>query len=136
MRMPKFMLLTVAVCLPLLAQTPDLSGTWVADTNGSEKWVLDQKSGKIHIQELSGDRVDAEFTCSLDGQECPTKENGHKEKVMMYFNGDKLVEIRERGGTSFKERLQISADGKTLKVESVPLSSDQKSETTSFHRQT
>jgi len=127
--------LTVAVCLPVAAQTPDLSGTWVADSNGSQKWVLDQKAGKMHIQEMTGDKVEAEFTCSMDGQECVTKENGHREKIVMYFNGAKLVEIRERGGSSFKQRLAVSADGKTLTVESVPLTSQQKPEIMSFHRE-
>ena len=48
------------------------------------------------------------------------------EKVMMYFNGDKLVEIRERGNDAIKQRLTVSADGKTLTVETVPLDSNQK----------
>jgi hypothetical protein len=125
--------LTLLAGITLAAQTPDLSGTWVADSNGSEKWVLEQKQDKMHVRELSGDKVESEFTCSLDGQECAEK--GHHEKIMMYFNGAKLVEIRERGNGSTKQRLAVSADGKTLTVETVPLSSDQKAETMMFHRQ-
>ncbi len=119
--------------MTLAAQTPDLSGTWVADSNGSEKWVLDQKPDKMHIQEMSGGKVETEFTCPLDGQECSSK--SHHEKIMIYFNGSKLVEIREHGNASTKQRLAVSPDGKTLTVETVPLSSDQKAETVEFHRE-
>ena len=84
---------------------------------------------------MSGDKVEAEFTCSLNGEECPVKEAGHSEKVMMYFNGEKLVEIRERGDSTVKRWLTLSPDGKTLKVETVPLSSDQRAETVEFRRQ-
>jgi hypothetical protein len=85
---------------------------------------------------LEGDKVKADFTCSLSGQECSVKEDGHAEKVMLYFNGANLVEIRERGGDTIKERFTVSADGKTLTEETVPLAPTQKSETVSFHRQT
>lgn len=53
----------------------------------------------------------------------------------MYFNGAKLVEIRERGESAIKQWLTVSADGKTLTVETVPLVSGAKPETASFHRQ-
>jgi predicted ATP-binding protein involved in virulence len=128
-------LLSIALPVALAAQTPDFSGTWQSDSNAAQKWVLDQKDGHIHVQEMNGDRVEADFTCALNGQECAAKENGRSEKIMMYFNGDKLVEIRERNAVSSKQRLTVSGDGKTLTVETVPLSSDQKAETTSFRRQ-
>jgi len=128
-------LLLVTMSGTLAAQTPDVSGTWQSNSDVSLKWILDQKSGTIHVQELVGDKVEADFTCPLTGQECDAKEGGHSEKVMMYFNGDKLVEICERGNSSVKKRLILSADGKTLTVNTVPLSSDQKAETISFRRQ-
>jgi hypothetical protein len=120
-------------CLTLSAQLPDLSGTWVSDSNASEILVLDQKPDKVHVQEMTARKVDAEFTCALNGQECSAK--GHHEKIMMYFNGPKLVEIREHGNSNVKQRLALSADGKALTIETVPLSAEQKAETTSFHRQ-
>jgi hypothetical protein len=132
-----FSISLLAIALPLIAtaQTKDFSGTWQSDSNASQKWVLDQKDGRIHVQEMNGGRVEADFTCALNGQECAAKENGRSEKIMMYFNGDKLVEIRERNAVSSKQRLTVSDDGKTLTVETVPLSSDQKAETLSFRRQ-
>jgi hypothetical protein len=129
------MMTALLAAIPLAAQTPDLSGTWLAESNASQKWVLTQKDGKIHVKEMAGDKVEADFTCSLSGEECVAKENGHREKIEMYFNGPKLVEIRERGGQTIKQRLAVSDDGKTLTVEEVPLSSTQKGETRLFHRQ-
>ncbi len=128
-------ILLVASSMALAAQTPDVSGTWQSDSNASVKWVLEQKDGKIHVQEMNGEKVETDFTCSLSGTECAVKEGGHSEKMMMYFNGPKLVEIRERGSDTLKRRLSVSDDGKKLTVETVPLSALDKSETESFHRQ-
>jgi hypothetical protein len=108
------------------AQTPDVSGTWVSDSDSSLKWILDQKDGKIRIQEVAGDKVKADFTCSLSGQECPVKEDGRSTKLIMYFNGAALVKISERGEDTVKQRLTVSDDGKTLNVKTVPLSSTRK----------
>ncbi len=118
---------------PILAQTPNLSGTWL---DGAQKWVISQDSGKIHIQEVNGDKTEADYTCTLDGQTCKVKEDGRSENIMMYFNGAKLVKIAERGSSTLKQRLEVSSDGKTLNVETVPLDSNQRSETVSFHKQT
>jgi len=129
--------LLLAVFLPTLgAQTPDVSGTWRSDSDASLEWILSQKSGNVHVQELSGEKVEADFTCSLNGAACQVKEKGHSEKLTFFFNGAKLVEIRERGSKTFEQRLSVSADGKTLTVETVPLMPDQKAETLLFHRQT
>jgi hypothetical protein len=121
-----------------LAQTstdPDVSGIWVQSSNGAIKWTLTQKDDKIHVQEMDGDRAVADFTCSLSGQECQVSEDGHSEKIMMYYNGPKLVVIREHGNDALKQRLSVSADGKTLEVETVPLSESQKADTVTFARQ-
>jgi hypothetical protein len=128
-------LLAIAMSAVAVAQTPDVSGTWLADSNESHKWVLEQKSGKIHVEEMNGEKVEANFTCSLSGEECAVKEDGRSEKLMMYFNGEKLVEIRERGTESVKRWIYTSEGGKKLTVETVPLSPLDRSETQSFHRQ-
>lgn len=127
-------LLGIAV-VPLAAQTPDFSGTWHSDSNASLKWVLSQKGDQLHVQEFTGNKVEADFTCSLLGTECAAKEGGRSERISMYFNGAKLVEIRERGESAIKQSLTVSADGKTLTVETVPLVSGKKPEAVSFHRQ-
>jgi hypothetical protein len=97
--------------------------------------LLEQKGDKIHIEEMNGEKGKANFTCSVEGQECAVKDDGHAETATMYFNGSRLVQIRERGQETLKQRLTLSADGKTMTVETVPLSSGQRSETTSFSRQ-
>jgi len=114
---------------------PDVSGNWVDSANGSLKWMVTEKDGKIHVQEMNGEKVEADYTCPLNGQECPVSEEGRHETVMIYYNGDKLVEIRERGGDTLKRRISLSPDGKTMQVERVPLSPTQKSETLTFQRQ-
>ena len=119
----------------IASQTPDVSGTWLADSNASVKLIFKQKDGQLHVQELNGDKVKADFTCSLSGQECDVKQEGHPEKVMLYFNGAKLVEIRERGTDTNKERFTLSVDGTTLTEETVPLTADQRRETLLFRRQ-
>lgn len=128
-------LAAIAIPATLFAQTPDLTGTWISESNVSQKLILDQKGGKIHVQEMNGEKVDVDFTCSTSGQECEAKENGHSEKVTMYFNGAKLVELRERGNDTIKQRLALSNDGKVLTVETVPLSSQEQIRIESFRRQ-
>jgi hypothetical protein len=121
----------------ILAQTPtepDVSGTWVQSSNQAVKWVFDQKDGKMHVQEMNGDKVVGDFTCALSGQECQVKEDGQSVKVMLYYNGPKLIAIRVHGDDALKQRLSVSADGKTLQVETVPLSASQKAETLTFQR--
>jgi len=115
---------------------PDVSGTWVYSSSQSVKWTFEEKDGKIHVQEANGDKIVADYTCPLNGQECTVKEDGHSEKVMIYFNGNKLVEIVERSDNdALKRRMTLSPDGKTMDVEVIPLSSSEKSEQVRFQRQ-
>ena len=53
------------------------------------KWILDQKGDQLHVQEVTGNKVETDFTCSLLGTECVAKKGGHSEKISMYFNGAK-----------------------------------------------
>lgn len=128
-------LAAIAIPVTILAQAPDLTGTWIAESNASQNLILEQKDGKIHVQEMNGGKVDLDFTCSTSGQECEAKENGHSEKITMYFNGAKLVELRERGNDTIKQRLALSNYGKVLTVETVPLSSQEQIRIESFRRQ-
>jgi hypothetical protein len=44
--------------------------------------------------------------------------------------------FKERGNDTVKRRFTLSADGKTLDVEMIPLSSEQKPEKLTFQRET
>ena len=62
------LLILIAAAAGLAAQTttqPDVSGTWVEQSKGDTKWVLTEKDGAIHVQEMNGDRVDVDFTCPV-----------------------------------------------------------------------
>ena len=123
----------------LSAQTytqPDVSGTWVSERNDNVTWVLTQKDDALHVIERNGDKPSAEFTCPLSGQSCDVKIAGHSEKIMVYFNGDRLVEILEGHEGVTKRRLTVSPDGKVLTVEWVPLNSQDKGEKMLFRRGT
>lgn len=123
----------------MLAQTsakPDISGTWVESSNATVKWVFALKDDSMHVREMNGDKLIADFTCVIDGQECAVKEDGRPLKIMMYYNGPAFITIRERGPNDVhKERITLSPDGKTLEVETVPLFDSQKSEKLTFERQ-
>jgi hypothetical protein len=127
----------VASLFPALlsAQGPNISGIWTSESTASLKWVIEQTPETIHIQEINGGKSEADFTCPLGGRVCDVKEDHRSEKVMIYFNAGKLVEIRERDGDASKEWLTVSPDGNTLTVETVPLSSSEKLNKTLFHRQ-
>jgi hypothetical protein len=115
--------------------TPDVSGTWLNNADAASKLVLTEKDGKLRIQELSSDKPVADYTCAMDGKECTVKESGHSEKVMIYYNGPKVVEIKERGEETVKRRFAVGSDGKTLEVEIIPLSGPQKPEKQTFQRE-
>jgi len=127
----------LGACFSLCAQTSkqaDISGTWVSENNDKVIWVLSQKDEALHAVEMAGEKPSADFTCPLNGQTCDVKIDGHSEKMMVYYNGDRLVEILEGHAGVTKRRLSVSADGKVLTVEFVPLSSQDKGEKTLFHR--
>ncbi len=114
---------------------PDLSGTWQDSSNAAQKITLHEKGDTIQVHETDGDRVVADYTCNLSGQQCQIKEDGRPVKVMIYYNGSKLVEIKERGSDVEKRLFTLGQDGKTMQVEIVPLSSGGKSTTHTYQKQ-
>lgn len=113
---------------------PDLSGTWVDSSNGSNKLILQEKGDKIQVRETEGDKVITDYTCNLTGQQCEIKEDGHPVKVMIYYNGAKLIEITERGSEVSKRRFSLSKDGTSLTMEVIPLSSEGKTTTRTYQK--
>jgi hypothetical protein len=112
----------------------DLSGTWTDTSDGSVKWILNQDVSTIHIKEVRGTEVKADYSCQVDGPECKLRDSGREEMTSLYFNGPKLVELRTRGEDVVKRRFTASADGKTLTVEVIPIAPSGKTETLTFAR--
>jgi hypothetical protein len=114
------------------ASDPDLSGTWL--DGAASKITFNEKGDEIQVREMDGDRVIADFSCNLSGQQCDVKEAGHTVKVTMYYNGSKLVEITERGNDVEKRRFSLGQDGATMQMEIIPLSSPNGKATTRTYR--
>jgi hypothetical protein len=114
---------------------PDLSGTWLDDSNSAIKIAFQEKGDNIKVHETDGDKVIADYTCTLNGTQCEVKEDGRPAKVMLYYNGSKLVEITERGSDVEKRRFSLSSDGSKMQMEVIPMSSSGKTITRSFQKQ-
>ena len=133
------LLLAVVVLSPCsFAQSssdPDMSGTWVDQSNAGHKIDMQEKGDKIQVREMDGDRILANYTCNLTGSQCSFKEDGRTVDVMMYYNGPKLVEIKTRGSDVEKRRFTLADDGKTMQVEVIPLSGDGKTVRSTYQKQ-
>lgn len=116
--------------------TADLSGTWTEASDGSVKWTLTENGNTIHIKQMKGTEVKADYNCQVDGPECKLKDSGREEMTSLYFNGPKLVELRTHGEDVVKRRFTASADGKTLTVELIPIAPTGNTETLTFTHDT
>lgn len=132
-------LLTVAFSPLCFAQAgssdPDLSGTWLDSSNSAQRITFTEKGDSIQVRESDGTRVIADYRCNLTGTQCEVKEDGKPVKVMIYYNGSKLVEIKERGNDVEKRRFSLGKDGKTMQMEVIPLSSQGKTITRSYQKE-
>jgi hypothetical protein len=117
------------------ASNPDLSGTWLDSSNSAARITFKENGDKIHVHEQDGDKVIADYSCNLSGQPCNVNEDGHPVKVILYYNGSKLVEITERGNEVDKRRFSLGQDGKTMLVENIPLSSEEKTSTRTYQKE-
>jgi hypothetical protein len=131
--------LSVAV-IPLAAysaERPNLSGSWQWNPSQSDfhagkltglTWVIDQADMALRISEIAkhsdGKEVKSALDCTTDGKECSVKEGGQAAKVSFWFNGATLVEMESKGhnhDTVVKKKLELSADGKKMTVEVIPI---------------
>src|SRR5579885_1294939 len=100
------LLITVLVYLPSAfagdgVDRTNLAGTW--EDSGS-RWVIENKGDSMHFAYSENGQPAAEFQCEVGGKECEVKDNGKKAKVMLWFNGPKLVQMETRGSEVFKRR--------------------------------
>jgi hypothetical protein len=118
------------VALPLAGQDrPNLSGTWQFDSSKSQlhtmtladaTWVISEDDSSIQIAESedgAGKKLD--LKCTTDGKEC--KIGGAKATASFWYNGPMLVEMENKGEHVTRYRMKLSADGKTLTVETTSI---------------
>lgn len=116
-------------------QRAKLTGSWQESSEAKEAWVLQPSPGGMHITSSSGGKTVMEIDCKM-AQDCDIKDSGHHAKVMMYFNGPKLVETETMGSRIVKRRFAVTGDGNTMELEVIPIEPDGKTETIVFKRVT
>jgi hypothetical protein len=116
-------------------QRAKLTGSWqeTGDAKVASSWTLQPLPDRMHIASSNGSKTVVEFDCKL-AQECDIKDSGHHAKVMMYFNGPKLVETETMGSRIVKRRFTVTGDGNTMELEVIPIEPDGKTETIVFKR--
>lgn len=115
-----------------------LAGSWQLQTAGAKEassYTLQPQDNGMHISGSEGAKTVVDFDCKM-GQECEIKDAGHRAKVMMYFNGAKLVETETIGSRVVKKRYTVTGDGNTMELEVIPLEPEGKTETMVFKRAT
>jgi hypothetical protein len=114
-------------------QRAKLAGSWQDASDAKEVWVLQPLPDGMHITSSSGGKTLVEVDCKM-AQECDIKDSGHHAKVMMYFNGPKLVATETIGSRILKRRFTVTGDGNTMELEVIPIEPDGKTETIVFKR--
>jgi hypothetical protein len=111
-----------------------LTGTWQSQ-GGAVKavWILESQGDAFHIVNSQGDKKMAEYACAL-GKDCEVKDGGRKVKVMLYFNGSKLVLIETKGDQIVKRLFATAQTGDALDLEVIPMAPDGKTETLHLQR--
>jgi hypothetical protein len=113
-----------------------LTGSWKIDSGDAKTasgWVLQPIADGMHISGSNGEKVAVEFDCQM-AKECQIKDAGHHAKVMMYFNGAKLIETETIGSRVVKRRFTVTGNGDTMEVETIPVEPEGKPETAVFKR--
>ena len=116
------------------AERAKLAGAWQGESGAAKAvWILESHGDAFRITNSVGDKRISEFACNL-GQECEVKDAGHKVKVMMYFNGPKLVMLETKGEEVVKKRFGAAETGDALDIEIIPITPAGKNETLRFKR--
>ena len=113
-----------------------LAGSWQLQASGAKEassYTLEPVADGIHISASEGGKTVSEFQCKL-AEDCKIKDAGHQAKVMIYYNGPKLVETETIGSRVIKKRYTVTGDGNTMEVETIPIEPEGKAETVVFKR--
>lgn len=114
-------------------QRAKLTGSWQGSSDAQEAWVLQPSADGMRMTSSSGGKTVVEVDCKM-AQDCDIKDSGHHAKVMMYFNGAKLVATETMGTRIVKRRFSVTGDGNTMELEVIPIEPDGKTETIVFKR--
>lgn len=113
-----------------------LAGSWQLQTEGAKEpssYTLEPITDGIHISASDGGKTVSDFQCKL-AADCQIKDAGHHAKVMIYYNGPKLVETETIGSRVVKKRYAVTGDGNTMELEIIPVEPEGKTETVVFKR--
>ena len=69
------------------------SGTWLLQNNSGTKLILEQHEDQIRVREVNSSGTLVDYTCNTLGKECEIKDDGHKAKVSLWFNGFQCVTL-------------------------------------------
>jgi hypothetical protein len=107
---------------PTINGKPDFSGTWKAESNDSNTWVIEQTEDSISIREMGADKkTNTDIRCSTRGADCNGRVEGDDVKAAFYYNGPALVATMRRGKSVNRVRRTLSDDGQKMSVEMIPL---------------
>jgi hypothetical protein len=118
-------------------QRAKLTGSWQIQTEGSREasaYTLQPSDDGMRISGTDAGKVVIEVDCKM-AQECDIKDAGHHAKVMMYFNGPKLVVNETIGSRVVRKRYSVADDG-TMQLEVIPIEPEGKTEVIVFKRAT
>ncbi|HJZ67498.1 MAG TPA: hypothetical protein VKF81_05080 [Blastocatellia bacterium] len=121
----------LSLALHVEAQTkPNVSGTWKMNAErsrferGGPKAItikLDQQGSTLNesltLTNDQGERTES-FTYTLDGKESVLRIEGEQIKATAVWDGASLVlEFKNDEGLSFRRKITVSADGKTMTID-------------------
>lgn len=110
----------ILALIPLTLAAQEYSGKWQSQKDSGTELTVEKTGDTVHVTELHGAKVKADYTCKLGGTECVFHDEGHKAKIALWMNGPYLVEMRTRGETVTKRRMMLK-DDKTLQLEVMPV---------------
>jgi hypothetical protein len=119
---------------------PDLSGDWRPETAGdtstnTARTLIEHTGDEIRIREPDGsDKAVTDVKCGVKGKECAARIDSINAKVVLFFNGETLVQLTTKGEDVVKTHRTISEDGQKMTLEVIPLAPPGKTEKVTFVR--
>lgn len=118
------------------AERAKLNGAWQAQEGGATQavWTIQSTGNGMSVVSSQGDKKIVEFVCDL-AKNCDAKDAGKKVKVMLYFNGPKLVVMETKGDEIVKRRFGFGQTADVMELEIMPVNPAGPTQTVHFTRQ-